>query len=139
MAECWSFFSNPANLSEITPPALRFTVLSELPAQVHPGLMIRYRVSPFAGIPMTWLTEITQVQEPHYFVDEQRVGPYRIWHHEHFFRALGAGETEVRDLVHYVPPFGILGGLLNRLIIARQLAQIFDYREEQLIRLFGPV
>lgn len=99
--------------------------------------MIRYRVSPLAGIPMTWLTEITQVREPHYFVDEQRVGPYRIWHHEHFFRALNTGETEVRDLVHYVPPLGFLGHLLNRLIIKRELSKIFDFREEQLVRLFG--
>ncbi|MEO5719984.1 MAG: SRPBCC family protein [Chthoniobacterales bacterium] len=136
--ECWAFFSNPANLAQITPPALGFTVKSELPAQIHRGLMIRYTVSPLGGIPLTWLTEITQMRAPEYFVDEQRVGPYRVWHHEHFFRALSPRETEVRDLVHYVPPFGFLGAIMNRLVIARQLAEIFDFREAQLLRLFGP-
>ena len=94
--------------------------------------MITYTVSPILGIPLTWVTEITQVRKPNHFVDEQRVGPYRIWHHEHFFRAIDDGETEVRDLVHYVPPFGPLGAILNRLVIARQLARIFHFREQQL-------
>jgi len=132
LQECWDFFSDPRNLSKITPPALRFVVKSELPAEIHPGLMIRYTVSPIWNIPMNWLTEITQVRSPVYFVDEQRVGPYRIWHHEHFFRALGPGQSEVRDLVHYVPPFGPLGAVMNRLVIRRQLNAIFDFREQQL-------
>lgn len=129
---CWSFFSDPANLAKLTPPSLNFTVKSELPNEIRPGLMIRYTVSPIGKIPLTWLTEITQVQKPHYFVDEQRRGPYRIWHHEHFFRAVDSLHTEVRDLVHYVPPLGPLGGLLNSLLIRRQLTRIFDFRERQL-------
>lgn len=137
LEQCWNFFSDPRNLAKITPPALRFTVRSELPTQIHQGLMIRYTVSPLWGIPMTWLTEITQVQSPHYFVDEQRVGPYRIWHHEHFFRALAAGQTEVRDLVHYVPPFGPLGAIINALLIRRQLERIFDFRRQQLTKMAG--
>ena len=137
LAECWSFFSDPRNLPKITPPSLRFVVRSELPAQVHPGLMIRYAVSPLLGIPMTWLTEITQVRSPEYFVDEQRVGPYRIWHHEHFFRALDQGTTEVRDRVHYVPPFGPIGAVMNTLVLRRQLERIFDFREEQLRKMRG--
>lgn len=133
--QCWMFFSDPGNLSRITPPSLGFRVESELPPEIHPGLMIRYTVSPLLGIPMKWLTEITQVERPHYFVDEQRVGPYRVWHHEHFFREVDAEHTEVRDLVHYVPPFGPLGALVNRLAIAPQLARIFDFREQQLTNL----
>jgi ligand-binding SRPBCC domain-containing protein len=81
---------------------------------------------------MSWLTEITQVNEPEYFVDEQRVGPYRLWHHEHFFRAEDERRTEVRDLVHYVPPFGVLGALFEPLLIRPQLERIFDFREQQL-------
>ena len=135
MGDCWAFFSNPCNLSKITPPSLRLTLQSQLPAQIHQGLFIRYTVSPLWKIPMTWVTEITEVQEPHYFVDEQRIGPYRLWHHEHFFRSLNAKETEVRDLVHYVPPLGPLGAILNRLLIARQVAGIFDFREAHLARL----
>jgi ligand-binding SRPBCC domain-containing protein len=130
--ECWSFFSDPANLSRITPPSLGFRVLSELPAEIYPGLMIRYTVSPLLRFPITWLTEITQVRKPEFFVDEQRVGPYRLWHHEHSFRAIDERQTEVQDLVHYVPPFGPFGTALDRLIIRRQLAAIFDFRASQL-------
>ncbi len=132
LADCWAFFSDPRNLAKITPPELGFEVKSELPSEIYPGLMIRYTVSPLFGIRMSWLTEITQVQAPHAFIDEQRVGPYRLWHHEHFFRALDAEHTEVRDCVHYVPPFGFLGAIANRLIIRRQLARIFDFRETRM-------
>jgi len=134
LADCWRFFSDPRNLSKITPPALRLHVESELPPEIHPGLMIRYTVSPFLGVPMQWLTEITQVRKPEYFVDEQRVGPYHLWHHEHSFRALNGRETEVHDLVHFVPPLGPLGALINAIIIRRELTRIFDFREEQLRR-----
>ena len=132
LEQCWRFFSDPRNLAKITPPELGFIVRSELPEEIHAGLMIRYAVSPLFGIPISWLTEITQVQKPHYFVDEQRVGPYCIWHHEHFFRALGDRRTEVRDLVHYVPPFGPLGALFEPLLIRPQLTRIFDFRQQQL-------
>ncbi|MEO8440140.1 MAG: SRPBCC family protein [Spartobacteria bacterium] len=111
---------------------MNFRIKSALPEEVRPGLMIEYTVTPLLGIPLTWLTEIVQVDAPHRFIDEQRVGPYRIWHHEHSFRALPGGGTEVHDLVTYVPPFGPLGALLNRLVIAPQLERIFDYRREHL-------
>ena len=97
--------------------------------------MIRYRVRPLWNIPVSWLTEITEVQEPEYFVDEQRVGPYRLWHHEHFFRAIDAAHTEVRDLVHYVPPLGLLGSVINALLIRPQLERIFQFREQELTRI----
>lgn len=132
---CWAFFSDPRNLAEITPPTLRLRVESALPPAIHPGLMIRYTVAPLFGIPMQWLTEITQVRKPDYFVDEQRVGPYRIWHHEHSFRALSSTHTEVHDLVHYVPPLGPLGAVINALLIRAQLERIFAFREAQLRRI----
>jgi ligand-binding SRPBCC domain-containing protein len=134
LTECWRFFSDPRKLEKLTPRALNFTIKSALPPEVHPGLMIEYTVSPLLGVPLTWLTEIVHVDPPSRFVDEQRVGPYRIWHHEHSFSAVTEGKTEVRDLVTYVPPLGPLGALLNRLIIRWQLEQIFDYRREQLSR-----
>ena len=130
---CWRFFSDPGNLAKITPPALGFRVLSAMPAEIHAGLMIRYRVSPVWNVPLTWVTEITQVRAPDYFVDEQRVGPYRMWHHEHAFRAVDDERTEVHDLVHYVPPFGPFGAVLNRLVIRSQLERIFDFRARQLL------
>jgi ligand-binding SRPBCC domain-containing protein len=132
LEECWRFFSDPRNLSKITPPDMGFTVLSELPVAIRPGLMIRYRVAPLLGIPMSWLTEITHVHAPNYFVDEQRVGPYNVWHHEHFFRAVDGDQTEVHDLVHYVPPLGPLGAVLNRYLIRPQLERIFDFRQQAL-------
>ena len=137
LAECWRFFSDPRNLEKITPPAMNFTIKGALPAEVYPGLMIEYTVSPLLGIPLTWLTEIVQVEAPHRFVDEQRVGPYRIWHHEHRFRARPEGGTEVHDLVTYVPPLGPFGALLNRFLIRPQLERIFDYRQEHFPRAPG--
>jgi ligand-binding SRPBCC domain-containing protein len=131
-ARCWSFFSDPRNLPKITPPTLRFRVRTELPAKIYPGLMIEYTVAPVLGLPIRWLTEIVHVDEPRYFVDEQRIGPYRLWHHEHFFAAVDEQRTEVRDVVHYVPPFGPFGAVLNTALIQPQLRRIFDYRERQL-------
>ena len=135
--ECWAFFSDPRNLAKITPPELDFRVLSELPPKVHPGMMIEYRVRPLFGIPFTWLTEITHVEEPRYFVDEQRVGPYALWHHEHWFRALENGRTEVRDCVHYIVPFGPLGELVRPFLVEPQLQKIFHFRNDAVARIFA--
>ncbi|MDQ6913839.1 MAG: SRPBCC family protein [Verrucomicrobiota bacterium] len=132
LEDCWGFFSDPNNLQKITPPSLKFRVCSQLPSEIHAGMMIRYTVSPLFGIPMTWVTEITQVRKPHYFADEQRVGPYSLWHHEHSFRAISERETEVRDLIHYAPPFGPFGAILNQLLVRQQLARIFEFRSKRL-------
>lgn len=128
--ECWAFFSDPRNLARITPPAMDFQVLGELPPEIYPGLMIEYRVRPLFGIPVTWLTEITHTAAPRRFVDEQRVGPYALWHHEHTFTALGSGQTEISDLVHYVLPLGWLGNLAHPFLVAPTLRQIFAFREK---------
>ena len=134
---CWSFFSDPGNLEKLTPPALDLRFRGEPSTGIHPGLMIQYRVRPLWGVPVTWLTEITHVEAPHYFVDEQRVGPYAIWHHEHFFTALDAERTEIRDVVHYVLPFGWLGNLAHPFLVAPQLRQIFAFREKAVSEWFG--
>ena len=101
------------------------------------GMMIEYRVTPVAGIPMTWLTEISHVKENEFFVDEQRVGPYAIWHHEHHFKDLGDGRVEMRDKITYVPPFGLLGELVHPFLIKPQLDRIFAHREKAANELFG--
>lgn len=138
LAECWDFFSNPRNLARITPPALGFrTVSGELPTEIHAGLMIEYRVRPVAGIPVAWLTEITHVRAPVHFVDEQRVGPYRLWHHEHFFVEKGARLVEVRDEVTYALPLGALGDIAAGWLVRRQLRAIFDFREKAVERIFS--
>jgi ligand-binding SRPBCC domain-containing protein len=133
---CWDFFSDPRNLARITPPELGFEVTSPLPSRMHPGLMIQYRVRPLFGIPLTWLTEITHVDEPHSFVDEQRIGPYRIWHHEHRFTDAGNGTVTMHDKVTYVLPFGPIGNLIHPLIVQPQLRRIFTFRTQAVQRLF---
>ncbi len=136
--QCWDFFSNPRNLAKITPPDLGFMVKSELPSRIHAGLMIEYRVSPLFGWPMTWLTEITQVREGEYFVDEQRVGPYALWHHEHRFEDIGDGSIEMTDKVTYMLPFSPFSEILHPLVVKPQLDKIFAYREKVVSQLFGP-
>lgn len=137
LPDAWDFFSNPANLQEITPPAMRFEVTSELPARMHPGLIVTYRVRPLLGVPVQWVTEITHVVEPFLFVDEQRFGPYRFWHHQHHFREVPGG-VEMTDLVHYAPPTPA-APLLDWLLIGGKLKEIFGYRREVLIRRFGEI
>ena len=127
MEAAWKFFSTPENLNEITPPDLRFSILSKLPAKVYPGLMIIYHVNIFKGVTFEWLTEITQVQEPHFFVDEQREGPYKLWHHEHHFKEV-AGGVEMTDIVHYKLPLGRLGNLFHGLLVKPKLDEIFNHR-----------
>lgn len=136
--ECWAFFSDPRNLSEITPRSLDFRVVSkDLPREIYRGLMIEYRVRPLAGIPLTWLTEITRVDRGKCFVDEQRVGPYRIWHHEHHFRELEGGRMEVHDLLHYVLPFHWADFIFHSWLVRPQLEKIFSHREKAVARKFG--
>jgi ligand-binding SRPBCC domain-containing protein len=136
-AQCWDFFSDPRNLPKITPPELGFQVLSELPERIYPGMMIEYRVRPLLRVPLTWLTEITHVDTPRSFVDEQRVGPYAIWHHEHSFKALDGGRTEICDLVHYVLPFGWAAEWAHPLLVQPQLNRIFDFRREAVAEIFA--
>ena len=136
LAETWDFFSDPRNLSRITPEKLNFRIISDLPDRIYPGAIIRYKVSPLLSIPLTWVTEITHVREHEMFVDEQRHGPYRMWHHQHLFRAIEDG-TEVEDIVDYVVGFGPLGPIANRILIARQVAGIFEHRARILEELFG--
>ncbi len=134
--QAWDFFSDPKNLARITPPELDFTVLTDLPARIHAGMMIEYRVRPLLGIPVRWLTEITHVETGQFFVDEQRIGPYRIWHHEHHFKALDSGRIEMMDKVTYVLPFGLLGNLIHPFLVKPQLAKIFAFREKAVNEIF---
>ncbi|MBL6658446.1 MAG: SRPBCC family protein [Flavobacteriales bacterium] len=124
----WDFASSPKNLKEITPDYMLFEITSEdLSEKMYPGMIISYKVSPLLNIKMNWVTEITQVKDKHFFVDEQRMGPYSMWHHQHFFEEQDGG-VMMTDIVTYIPPFGILGVIANSLLIKRQLESIFDYR-----------
>ena len=134
-AKLWDFVSDPRNLSRITPPAMDFRIRSSVPERVHAGLMIEYRVRPLLRIPVTWVTEITHVEEGRYFVDEQRVGPYAMWHHEHHLEDHDGG-THMTDIVSYRLPLGPLGPMAHGLFVKRKLDAIFRFRKEAMERIF---
>lgn len=136
LEEAWHFFSSPFNLNKITPEDMHFKILNELPDKVYPGLMIHYKVSPLLRIPLDWTTEITHVKELSYFVDEQRKGPYRVWHHEHHFEARDQGVL-MRDILHYDVGKWIFGKIAAALFVDAKVKAIFDYREQKLRSLFN--
>ena len=132
----WDFFSNPSNLSKITPTWLNFEVKTKLPEKMYSGMIITYFVRPLLNIPQIWVTEITHVNELNYFVDEQRFGPYKMWHHEHIFKPTDGGVI-MEDIITYVVPFGFFGRIMNRLVIEKKINEIFNYRRNVLIKMFG--
>ncbi len=133
---CWDFFSSPKNLKLITPPYMGFEVKVDLPEKMYEGLMIEYTVKPLMGIPMSWITEIKTVKENEFFVDEQRKGPYTIWHHEHHFKQVEGG-VEMTDIVSYVIPLGILGKIAHPIIVRKKLEEIFAFRFQKVEEIFN--
>jgi ligand-binding SRPBCC domain-containing protein len=129
------FFSDAANLEVLTPPWLRFRILTALPIAMHTGARIAYRIR-WRGVPVRWLTEILDWNPPHGFVDTQVSGPYRLWHHTHRFTDIEGG-TRMEDVVQYRLPFGPLGSLVHAAIVHRDLQAIFDYRRDAVQRIFG--
>lgn len=134
--EVFEFFAEPANLATITPPWLGFRIVSRGQSTMRVGLLIEYRVAPILGIPMRWVSEITEWNPPHSFVDEQRAGPYRRWCHRHEFREV-AGGVEVRDTVDYELPLGPLGRWLAPWLVRPRLERIFEYRTEVIAARFA--
>lgn len=133
----WDFISSPANLKKITPGYMGFNITSKmLSEKMYPGMIISYKVSPVLGIKITWVTEITQVKEKEYFVDEQRVGPYTMWHHEHKIEPIEGGVL-MTDIVSYKPPFGFLGSIANSILIKKQLEEIFAHRTFAVEKMFA--
>jgi ligand-binding SRPBCC domain-containing protein len=133
----WDFFSNPDNLKEITPGNLGFKILSRYHgSKMYAGQIIEYKVSPVWGIPLYWMTEITNVLDKQYFVDEQRYGPYSMWHHQHHFKSIEGG-VEMTDIIHYKLPVWFLGDIANYLFVQKQLNKIFEFRYKKTEQLFG--
>ncbi len=132
----WDYFCDPQNLNAITPPDMNFEILQGADAKMYQGQLIEYRVEFVRGVRSRWLTEIAHVRASEYFVDEQRIGPYRFWYHEHGFQDTPAG-TRMTDRVTYVVPFGVLGVLVNTFWIRKRLEQIFDFRRQKIVELFG--
>jgi len=137
LKKAWDFFSQPDNLKLITPDYLNFKILSKSDAgEMYPGMIITYTLSPLFHISINWATEISQVKEYKYFIDNQIKGPYKIWHHEHHFKETEQG-VEMRDILYYEIPYGFVGRLLHKLIIEKKVNEIFNYREQKIKELFG--
>jgi len=137
LEEAWDFFSSPNNLAKITPSDMGFTITSDKKdgEEMYAGQIITYILKPMLGIPVKWMTEITHVKEGEYFIDEQRFGPYKLWHHRHSFKKTATG-VEMHDEVNYVLPFGILGTIAHKLFVRKRIEYIFKYRTEILKKMF---
>ena len=134
----WEFISVPQNLNKITPPDMAFEIIGEQPEKAYAGLLLEYRVKvPLLGW-STWLTEIKYVEDGVSFMDEQRVGPYKLWLHTHKLEDVEGG-TRMTDDIRYLVPFGPIGLLANVLFVGRTLRRIFDYRRVKMEELFGKV
>ena len=134
--EAWDFLSSPKNLKTITPDYMGFNILSGADRAMYPGQIIQYIVTPVLGIKTKWVTEITHVMDKQYFVDEQRFGPYALWHHKNFIKEIEGG-VEMEDIIDYKIPMSILGQLVHPIIVKPKLDEIFQYRQKKLIKLFG--
>ena len=133
----WDFMSSPKNLETITPESMMFKITSKnKDEKMYPGMIITYIVSPLLKIKLTWMTEITQVKEKSFFIDEQRLGPYTMWHHQHIFKQTEEGIL-MKDIITYIPPFGIIGKIANFLFIKNKVNKIFDYRNKKIDSLFN--
>ena len=134
--EAWDFLSDPRNLKTITPDYMGFHILSGADRPMFPGQIIQYIVTPVLGIKTKWVTEITHVKDKEYFVDEQRFGPYALWHHKHFIKPIEGG-IEMEDIIDYKVPMGILGQMVHPILVKPKLEEIFNYRTTKLEALFG--
>ncbi len=134
--QAWDFLSDPANLKIITPDYMGFHILSGADRPMFPGQIIQYIVTPVLGIKTKWVTEITHIKDHQYFVDEQRFGPYALWHHKHFIREIDGG-VEMEDLIDYKLHLGVLGQLAHPILVQPKLNEIFEYRTQKLEALFG--
>jgi ligand-binding SRPBCC domain-containing protein len=139
LEEAWTFFSSPNNLQKITPADMHFVVTSDKKdgEKMYPGQIITYTLKPLLGIKVKWMTEITHVKEGDYFIDEQRFGPYKLWHHRHSFRRTATNAVEMHDEVNYVLPFGFLGTIAHALFVRKRIEDIFKYRTKVIEELFG--
>jgi len=138
LADAWDFFSSPLNLARITPKEMNLKVTSNYTkdTKMYSGMLITYHVSPVFGIKMNWMTEITHIKEHEYFVDEQRFGPYALWHHQHHFKEVPGG-VKMHDILDYAIPYSFLGQVANRVLVNREVKNIFTYRTKAIDDLFG--
>ncbi|MFM6976562.1 MAG: SRPBCC family protein [Sphingobacteriaceae bacterium] len=138
MEQAWDFFSSPLNLAKITPAHMSFVITSDFKEgqKMYPGMIITYKLSPLAGVKINWMTEITHVKDGEYFIDEQRFGPYALWHHQHHFKEVPGG-VHMTDILNYAIPYGFIGRIANRVFVAKEVQSIFAHREKAVEKLFG--
>ncbi len=136
LEKAWNYFSSPHNLNELIPDDITLKIISHVPEKMYEGLILNYKVSPILNIPLNWCTEITHVRELHYFIDEQRKGPYKMWHHEHHFKEAPGG-VDMIDILHYDIGKGIFGSVAGKLFVHKKVKQIFEYRRKKLETMFG--
>lgn len=134
--EAWSFFSTPRNLNRITPNDMTFEIVSDVPDMMYEGMLINYRLRPMFNIPLRWCTEITHIREKEFFIDEQRIGPYRMWHHEHHFKAVDGGIL-MTDLLQYDIGKSVIGVIAGKLFVDLRVKEIFSFRYETLETYFN--
>lgn len=134
--QAWDFFATPKNLNLVTPDDLVFEIVSEVPDKMYEGLIITYRIKPMLNIPLKWVTEITHIRDKAFFVDEQRLGPYNIWHHEHHFKAVEGGVL-MTDILHYDIGKWIFGWIAGILFVHKKVQEIFDFRYKALEKYFA--
>ena len=133
----WSFVSKPENLEKITPDNMHFSILSKSNLEMEEGMLIAYKISPFLDITTTWITMITNVIKNEKFIDQQVMGPYKFWHHEHKFQVISSNKVKMTDIITYIPPFGFLGDIANEFFLKKKLNNIFDYRNTILNNMFN--
>jgi hypothetical protein len=140
LEEAWEFLSSPDNLKKITPPYMGFDITSGFTTgdKMFAGMIISYKVKPLPLFATTWVTEITHVNSPYFFVDEQRFGPYTLWHHKHMLKEVDGG-VEMIDTIHYKIPAGFIGDLMNTFFIKNRLREIFNYRFKKLNEIIGEI
>ena len=138
LEKAWEFLSNPKNLKVITPDYMSFNIVSNIDRPLYTGQIIQYIVTPLLGIKTQWVSEITHIEEKKYFVDEQMYGPYALWHHKHFVKEIPGG-VELEDIIDYKVPLGWLGQIVHPFLVKPKLEEIFNYRQEKLLELFGEI
>jgi ligand-binding SRPBCC domain-containing protein len=136
--EAWDFFTSPKNVGLITPPWLDFRMISDPPEYLHPGTLVASEIRPVPGISIQWISEITHIRPPHFYITEQRVGPFKLWHHEHYFRVAEEG-IEVEDIVYYGLYLGPVGSLAHDLYVRKKLHEVFTHRARAIEQRFGSI
>ncbi len=135
--EIWNFFSRPENLDELTPKDMKFQILTDIKDRpMYEGMLIQYKVSPLLNIKMNWTTEITNIKDKSYFIDQQRFGPYQLWHHQHHFKEVKEGIL-MTDILHYAIGYSFIGNIANALFVSGRIQEIFDYRYQKVEELFA--